>query len=156
MRRLGMRRLLIGAAALAMAGPASAEPVFTPEMDKDIVRAIPPAEEVEEMAATMDHVAGAVLDVPIGPLVDAIERADPYRRGYRRGPRERTLGDLARRDDPYFEERLRDTIYRATADVAVTMERVAVAAPEMRRALADIERSVERARDEARARRGRR
>lgn len=151
-----MRRLLIGIAALAIAGPASAEPVFTPEMDKDIARAIPPAEEVEAAAETVDAVAGAVLDVPIGPLVDAIERADPYRRGGRRGPHERTVGDLARRDDPYFEERLRESIYRVTADMAVTMQQVALAAPEMRRALADIERSVERARAEARARHGRR
>lgn len=153
-----MRRLLIGVAALTIAGPASAEPVFTPEMDKDIARAVPPAEEVEAVGETVDAVAGAVLDVPIGPLVDAIERADPYRhrRGGRRGPHERTLGDLARRDDPYFEERLRDSISRVTADMAVTMQQVALAAPEMRRALADIERSVERAREEARARHGRR
>lgn len=151
-----MRRLLIGVAALALAGPANAQRVFTPDLDEDLARAVPPAEEVEAVGETIDAVTGAVLDVPIGPLVDAIDRADPYRRGARRDPRERTLGDLARRDDPYFEERLRDSIYRVTTDMAVTMDAVALAAPEMRRALAEIERSVERARDDARARHGRR
>lgn len=150
-----MRRLLIGVAALALAGPAGAQ-VFTPDLDKDLVRAVPPAEEVEEVGRTVDSVAGAVLDVPIGPVVEAIERIDPYRRAGRHGPRERTLGDLASRDDPYFEERLRDSIHRVTADMAVTMDAVALAAPEMRRALAEIERSVERARTEARTRHGRR
>lgn len=151
-----MRRILIGVAALALAGPANAQRVFTPELDEDLARAVPPAEEVEAVAETIDAVTGAVLDVPIGPIVDAVDRADPYRRGARRGPRERTLGDFARRDDPYFEERLRDSIYQVTTDMAVTMDAVALAAPEMRRALAEIERSVERAREDARARHGRR
>jgi hypothetical protein len=141
----GMYKLMIGAAFLALAGPASAQRVFTPDMDRDLVRAIPPAEEVEEIGATIDRVAGAVLDVPIGPLVDAIEAADPEARRYRRGPRERTLGDMARRDDPDFDDRLHDSIYAVTADMGATMERIAIAAPAMRRALGEMERSIDRA-----------
>jgi hypothetical protein len=141
-----MRRLLIGAAALALAGPASAQQVFTPQMDDELVRAIPPAEEVEEMGDAMDRVAGALLEVPIGPLVDAIDAADPEGRRYRRAyPRERTLGDLASRDDPYFEDRLRDSIHRVTTDMAVTMDRIAAATPAMRRALGELEVSIDRA-----------
>jgi hypothetical protein len=148
----GMYRLMIGAAFLALAGPASAQRVFTPDMDRDLVRAVPPAEEVEEIGATIDRVAGAVLDVPIGPLVDAIDAADPEAR-YRRGPRERTLGDMARRDDPYFDDRLHDSIYAVTADMGATMERIAIAAPAMRRALGEMERSIDRAMRDSETRR---
>ena len=92
-----MYRLMIGAAFLALAGPASAQRVFTPDMDRDLVRAIPPAEQVEEIGATIDRVAGAVLDVPIGPLVDAIDASDPDARRYRDNPPPPPPGD----DDPW-------------------------------------------------------
>jgi hypothetical protein len=149
-----MRKLLIGLAALSLAGPASAQQVFTPEMDDELVRAIPPAEEVEQVGEAMDRVAGAVLNVPIGPLVDAIDAANPERRRSRRQyPRERTLGDLASRDDPYFEDRLRDSIYGVTANMGVMMEQIAIATPAMRRALGEMERSVDRAIRDAEIRR---
>jgi hypothetical protein len=150
-----MRKLLIAAAAVALAGPAHAQQVFTPELDEDIERAIPPAEEVEAAGAAVDAVVGAVLDVPVGPIVDAVEAADPDRRGRRSGPRDRTLRDVAGRDDPYFEERLRDSIRRVTAGMADTMDQVAILAPVLRRSLADMERDIAIAIAESRARRGR-
>jgi hypothetical protein len=152
-----MRRILIGAALLGLAAPAGAQQVFTPEMDEEIVRSVPPAEEVEAMGEALDRVLGAVLDMPIGPLVDAIEAADPDRRAYRRHvPRDRTVGEVASRDDPYFEERVRDSIHGTTAAMGSAMEQIAIAAPALRRALGEMERNVERAIDESRARRGRR
>jgi hypothetical protein len=151
-----MRRLLIAAAAVALAGPALAEPVFTPDMDDDIVRAVPPAGEIEAMGETMDRVLGAVLDVPIGPIVDAVEAADPDARRHRRShSRDRTLRDMASRDDPYFEERLRDSVYGVTAGMGAVAEQVAIVAPAMRRALGQMERDMDRAIRDARERRER-
>ena len=138
-----MRRFLIAAAAIALAGPATAQEVFTPEMDRDIAQAIPPAEEVEAMGETMDRVLGAFLDIPIGPIVDAVEAADPdARRARRHHPRDRTLRDMASRDDPYFEDRMRDSIHGVTAGMGAMMEQIAVLAPVMRRSLGEMERNV--------------
>ncbi|MDP8995345.1 MAG: hypothetical protein M3N07_10305 [Pseudomonadota bacterium] len=151
-----MRMSFIGAAALALAAPAAGQQVFPPEMDEEIVRAIPPAEQVEAVGEVMDRVLGAVLDMPIGPIVDAIEAADPRgprARSYDRSPR--TLRDMAGRDDPYFEERMRDSIHGVAAGMGVMAEQMAVLAPAMRRSLAQIERDIARATDEARERRER-
>jgi hypothetical protein len=148
-----MRLILAGAAVAALAGPASAQRVFTPGAEEDFVRAIPPAAQVEAMGEAMDRVLGAVLDMPIGPLVEAIDAADPEGRRYRRDhPRDSTVRDMARRDDPYFEERLRDSLQRNSADMGRAMEQIAIAAPALRRALAEMERSVERSMDESRER----
>ncbi|HEX8644144.1 MAG TPA: hypothetical protein VF702_09555 [Allosphingosinicella sp.] len=151
-----MRRILIGVALLGLAGPAAAQRVFTPEVDEDLIRAIPPAEEVEEIGDTMDRVVGAVLDMPIGPLIDAIDAADPEgRRDRRRYPRHATVGDVASDGDPYFEERVRDTIHGSTATVGRTMEQIAIAAPALRRAIGQMERDIEQVMDDARDRRER-
>ena len=148
-----MRRILIGLAAIAVAGPAAAHP----KDDAEIARAIPHPAEVEAAGQAVDRVVGALLAVPVGPLVDAIDAADPagarHRRPHRR---DETLGDLAAGGDPYFEERLRGEISGATAGIGVMAEQLAVMAPEMRRALERIEADVARAVDTARARRGRR
>jgi hypothetical protein len=150
-----MRLILAGvtAAVLALTAPASAQRVFTPEAEEDLVRAIPPAAEVEAVGETMDRVLGAVLDMPIGPLVDAIDAADPEaRRDRRRTPRDETVRDMASRDDPHFEERLRDSLARNSANMGRAMEQIAIAAPALRRALGEVERSVERSIEESRER----
>lgn len=149
-----MHKLLIAAAAAAtLAVPAAAqrEPIFDESMDDEIVRAIPPGEEIEAMAPALDRSVGALLDVEVGPLLDA---ADPYRRRPGYGRPGRTLGELARRDDPYFEQRLRSSIYGATSDMARMMDAVAVAAPSLRRSLSELERGMEAAIDDYHRRRG--
>ena len=153
-----MRRFLIGVAALAIAGPATAQPAKPPvdPRDREIVRSIPHPAEIEAMGETMDRVVGAVLDVPIGPLVDAIDAADPEGRKYRpRHRRDETIGDVAGRDDPYFEERLRDQIHGVTVGMGVMAEQLAVMAPEMRRAIERATDDIDRAVRDARERRER-
>jgi len=147
-----MRKVLIAALALSIAAPAGAQRVFTPEMDEEIARAIPPAEEVEAVGERLDRVLGALLDVPVGPLVDAVRAADPETRGRRFADDPRTLRDMAGRDDPEFEDRLHDDVREVTSGMGRTMEQLAVIAPILRRALADAEIGVERAIEEGRAR----
>lgn len=151
-----MRKLLIAtAASLLIAAPAAAQgdplyeddPVYEAELDADIAAAIPPGEEIEAMAPMVDRMAGALLDVDVGPVLDA---ADPYRRHYWRG--RRTLGELAGRDDPYFEARLRDSIYGTTAGMAAMMDAFAAATPAVRRSLREAERAIDRAVRESRYR----
>lgn len=155
-----MRKLLIGIAVSALAGSAAAHPAGSPPpadpRDRELVRSIPHPAEIEAMGETMDRVVSAVLDVPVGPLVDAIEAADPRApRDRRRYRRDETLGDLAAGGDPYFEERLSDQIRGATAGIGVMAEQLAVVAPEMRRAIERVEEDVARAVDAARDRRAR-
>ena len=147
-----MRKLLIAAAAGAMlaANPALAQddPIFEDEPYAEVEDLLPPGDEVEAMAPMLDDAAGAMLDVDVGPMIDAV---DPYRRGRWHG--RRTLGDLARRDDPYFDLRLRDSIYGTTAELGRMMDAIAAATPAVRRSLYEMERAIDRAARDYRYRR---
>ena len=136
-----MPKYLIAAAAAAFAAPAFAQPVADP-LEEEILRALPPAEEVEAMAPALDRAVGALLNVDVGPLIDAV---DPYRRHPEHGRRGRTLGELGRRDDPYFEERLRSSIYGTTAGMGRMMEGLAASAPALARSIRELERAMDAA-----------
>ena len=100
-----MRKLIIAVTALAAAAPAFAQPYHDPR-DDEIVRRLPPPQEVERIGDALGAATDALMDVDVGPLADAL---DPYHRRYRHGRRE-TLGDLAGRRDPYARERMRAEI----------------------------------------------
>jgi hypothetical protein len=131
-----MRKLIIAATVLACAAPVAAQPYPDPR-DEEIVRALPHPGEVEALGDTVGRVADAILDVPVGPIADAV---DPYRRGRHR---DETLGDIAHRDDPYARERMRDQIGAATAGLSAVMQELAVVTPALRRSLEDATRRVE-------------
>ena len=90
------------------------------------------------MAGVAGRAAEAILDVPIGGVVRAI---DPTRRV----PRDATVGEMAGRDDPYLRERVRDSVDGLAVGMGDMIAQVAVIAPELRRALAGVELSLERA-----------
>ena len=54
----------------------------------------------------------------------------------------RTIGELAGRDDPYFEERLRSSLYDTTAGMSRMMGAFAAAAPALARSLREMERAM--------------
>ena len=143
-----MRRLILAASLLAFAAPtfAQSSQTFPEEMDDDIVRSLPHPAEVEGMADTAGRAAEAILDVPVGGVVRAI---DPRRRVHR----DDTVEDVMADGDPYIRERIRNS----TADLAVgmgdIMAQVAVLAPELRRSLAGLEQSLDRSIRDARERR---
>ena len=147
-----MRKVMIAAAAaLACAGPGAAHPQS--EADREIVRSIPHPAEIEAVGETLDRTLGAVLDIPIGPLVDAIDRADPRGRPYRRYGRHDTVRDVASGGDPYFEDRLRDQIAGVTVGMGVMAEELAVVAPQMRRVIDEAADNIDRAIRDSRERR---
>ena len=139
-----MRKLIIAAGALAFAAPVLAQPPHP--RDSDIVRDLPHPEEIEALGDTVARVADAIMDVPVGPIADAV---DPHRRGRHRNE---TLGDVASRDDPYARERIRDQLGAATVGLGAVMEEVAVVTPVLRRSLEDAARRME---DAMAGRRGR-
>jgi hypothetical protein len=130
--------------ALAAAAPAFAQPGYDPR-DEDIVRRLPPPHEVERIGDSLGRATDALMDVDIGPVVDAL---DPYHRRYRRGPE--TLGDLAGRRDPYARERMRAEIGAVTVGLGAAMEQVAVMTPMLRRSFEDSMRRMQDAIDRGR------
>jgi hypothetical protein len=117
-----MRRMLIAIAATAfIAAPAAAQPPR-------------PSEEIQDYAPAIDRSADALLNLDLGPILDA---ADPYRAHHRR-----TLRDMARRNDPDFERRMHATIYGTAATMGRAADAFAAAQPAMRRALTQFERDM--------------
>ena len=134
-----MHKLLIAAAAAALATPVAAQAPLPPDpLEEEIVRAIPDPAEVEAMAPALDRSLETLMSLDVGPIMDA---ADPYRRSPDYGAPGRTLRELGRRDDPYFEQRLRGSVYGATADMSRMMGAFAAAAPALARSLRELERA---------------
>jgi hypothetical protein len=132
-----LRKLIIAASALAFALPAAASAqAFPEEMDDEIARSLPHPGEVDAMADVAGRAAEAVIDVPIGGVIQAI---DPTRRVRR----DDTIADVSR--DPYLRDRIRDSVDGVAIGMGDMMSRVAVLAPALRRSLADLERSLDRA-----------
>lgn len=130
-----MRSLAAAAAAglAILAAPASAGPDRF-HYEDEIVRTLPHPAEVAETAYRIDRVLGALLDIDVAPIARAV---DPYAP---RGPA--TLRDMGHADDPYFEDRLRHTLYGTTAGLGAMMESFAALAPVVGHSLRDIEARV--------------
>ncbi len=144
-----MRHFLLAASLLAFAAPAAyaqSSQSFPSEMDEDIVRSLPHPGEVEDMADTAGRAAEAILDVPVGGVVRAI---DPSRRVRR----DDTLEDVVGRRDPYLRQRIRNSSDEIAIGMGDIVAQMAVVAPELRRALAGVEQSLERSMRDVRERR---
>lgn len=136
-----MRKLIIAASVIALAAPAlaAAQPYPDPR-DEEIERALPHPSQIDEVGRTVGDVTEAIMDVDVGPVVDAIDRG----RGYPpRRYRDRTLGDIASRDDPYARERIRDQIRGATVGAEAAAREMAILTPILRRSLEDAARRIE-------------
>ena len=133
-----MRKLIIAVTALAAAAPLAAQPYPDPR-DDEIVRRLPPPQEVERIGDALGATTDALMDVDVGPIADAL---DPYHRRYRHGRRE-TLGDVYGRRDPYARERMRAEIGAVTVGLGAAMEQVAIMTPALRRSLEEATRRME-------------
>lgn len=130
-------RLLLAAAAVAFAAPAAAAPYPHDDYGDEIAESLPSPEAIEDAGRAVDRAMGALMNVRVGELAEAVDPGrDPRRR-------DETLGDMASRNDPYFEQRMRGTVAGATVGMGVMMERLAVLAPVLRETMRDVERQVE-------------
>jgi hypothetical protein len=134
-----MRLFLFAAALVCTAAPAAAQH----DRAADSIRGA--ADAVAEAGPAIDRSADALLDLDIGPILDARDgwRDDRARR------RHRTLREMARRDDPYFEQRLHASIRRGTVRMSRAMSAIAAAEPALRRSLIEMEANVRAAIDNA-------
>lgn len=137
-----MRTLLITAASLAFAAPALAQPYPYPEAPgEEVARDLPPTHEIDAMGNVMEGMVGAVMDMPVGGIVAAMEPG----RYHSEAERSRTVRDMATRDDPYAEERMRGSIDAITGQMGLMTEQLAVLIPVLSRSMIDLERRMEEA-----------
>ena len=147
-----MRHLILAASipafALLLAGPAAAQPpeAYAPPPPPGAHR-LPPPDAAERLGDRIGRVADALMDIDLGPLVDAIEPG-----ASRRGPT--SLGDLATRRDPYARERMHRDIDSTSAGLGAAARDAAVMAPLVRQALTRTMRDIDAASRAARARYG--
>jgi len=133
-----MRKYLTAACALALAAPALAQPPAHDPRNEDFAEALPDRRDIERTAMVLDRLVGALLDIPIGPIVAAV---DPLGRGpYRATDRLRDLSD-----DPNVEERLRGSIRGTTAGIGAMTEAMAAMTPVLRAAIQDVRQRMEEA-----------
>ena len=119
-----MRRLLILAAATLVALPAAAA-------------AQRPSERIRDYAPAIDRTAEAMLNLDLGPILDAIDPARPHP-GH-------TLRAMARRDDPDFERHMHATVYGTAARMGAAADAVAAAEPALRQTLYQLQQDIGRA-----------
>jgi hypothetical protein len=141
-----MRHLILaaGASALALlaAAPAAAQP---PRPAAPPPHRLPP-NPVGQYGDRIGRVADAIMDIDLGPLVDAI---DP---GARTRGTPRSLGDIATRRDPYARARMHEEIDATSAGLGAAARDAAVMAPLVRQALRQVTRDIDAATRDARAR----
>ena len=118
-----MRTLPLFALIAFAAVPAAAQP---PAPDDEALGPLPSQRQIEEMAPAIDRMVGAMLDTDIGPLLDS---ADPLRRSRHYGQPGRTVGAMAGRDDPYFEQRVHESIYGGADKLGRMSAALSAAAP---------------------------
>lgn len=139
-----MRKLIIFGAALLAASPLAAQPPAYDEWEEPIDAPAADPRAIAAMAGVMDRLVGAMFDLPIGGIVAAV---DPLgRSGYHPGS---TLRDMAERDDPYMEERIRSRIQGTTRGISALSQAMVRMMPELRRTAREIERSFSEALEEA-------
>lgn len=76
----------------------------------------------EDIADAMSDMLRALMTIRVGPIVDAARRIDPDADIAAAADRDATIGDIASRGDPDYEDRLEDGIRSGTA-VSGTMIR---------------------------------
>jgi hypothetical protein len=135
-----LRKLVITTAALAFAAPALAQPAYVDPRDRELVESLPHPYEVEEMGGRLGDALGAIAEVPVGGVINAI---DPHARAHP----DTSIADIASRDDPHFRERLQDDVAGISLKMADLTRGMAAAAPALRRSLEEMERSLARAFD---------
>ena len=136
-----MRPLIIATVLLACAAPVAAQPFSAADADSDLASALPHPFDVEMAGERLDRAVGAILEMPVGGVVEALDPEAPV-------DRDSSVADVAGRGDPAFADRVHDQVGRMTMRGADLMRQLAVIAPVISRSLADLESNLARALDE--------
>ena len=117
------------------AAPAMAQPAPNP-----IPRALTDPATVHRLTDSMQSLSQALLDMRVGNIQAALEGRAPT-------PAERdlTVGDLARRNDPQFDQHLQQNIEAARPKIEQSVRALSEAVPEVTEDLQRARKSLERA-----------
>ena len=134
-----MRHLtaIAGFALMACAGPSFAQS-RADVADDELVASLPHPFEVEEAGDRIGRAMGAILDVPVGGIVQSVDPRAPV------DPDE-TIGDLAGHGDPDYRGRMEDRVSGLSMKMADAMRVLAAKAPALRRSISRIERDLDAA-----------
>ena len=94
----------------------------------------------DKLANTAQSLSKAFLDLPVGELQAAVEGRKPTT-----ADRKLTVRDLARRDDPNFERKLRHQVDQARPAIEQSMKALADAWPSIMEGFQKAQQSIERA-----------
>ncbi|ABF53850.1 hypothetical protein [Sphingopyxis alaskensis] len=136
-------RLLVAALPLfALAAPLPA--VAADGEARDTVATLNDPAMQDRMADTISAIVGALMQMPVGPLAEAVARVDPDS-GAAYIPADATLGELAGRD-PDFADRMADDVRAGTRVAGHAVSAIAAYAPLLKDMARDLAAQWERER----------
>ncbi len=126
-----MRKALLALSLISVATPALAQSETQRDAEK--------MADVLNNPATQDMAAGAVgamMDAILDMRIDGIAKAiEPLNKGKTSALPDRTVRDLAKRDNPEFEEKMQSGTRQAVGSIGALASALAVAMPEFERAM---------------------
>lgn len=128
-----MRHRLATTLAIMLAAPALAQ---ASDEDAAFAAEIERQEQLDEAVLAVDRLVEAVLDIPVGPLADALPGETLGAAQVRQGD---TVRDLGSRDDPAFEENVRGGARAITAVIGDMMQQFTARMPELEGWIAEAE-----------------
>lgn len=133
---MAMNKSLFLLPLLAIASPALAQSRPVPQLPREWTD---PA-TAQRLTNSMQIVSRALLDLRVGEVQAAIEGRDAT-------PAERnlTVRDMARRNDPYFDQHLQQQVATAAPKLQRSMEAINRALPRMINGLDQAQQAIERA-----------
>lgn len=141
MHRFAVAALLLVSASPALAAPRSQEDA---EMARLADRLNDPRMQ-SAMSGMMVAIADMFIDLRVDKLRAAIAKIDPEARDNRDWDGARTLGDMMRRDDPNFREKLEDGSRMAVGTMGAMAGTMADMLPELRQMGERMGRDMEKA-----------
>lgn len=144
-----MSRALFALPLLAIALPA---PALAQDSDDDLIRTAQQFQDPrtqDTLAAALSAMVGAMLDMRVGGIANAVAKADPSGRSREVDP-DMTVADMASRDNPDFADELDGDIRDGTRMVGTMAGALAELLPQLTVLARDVEERVATARQTAR------
>ncbi|QJB69845.1 hypothetical protein [Parasphingorhabdus halotolerans] len=143
-----MRRFIsipVVAVALTVANPALANSGDDPDnsSESEMIEQLNDPVFQDGLADMFGGFMAAMMDVPIGPFVTAVEKAIPGGAGASDIDPDATVGDLARRDDPDFDRNMTDGVRKGTAMMGITASEFGALLPQLKAITEKIKRRMD-------------
>lgn len=141
---MAMRTPTLALALLTLAAPAVAQPHRAPPPAPDpaveVARRIADPATADKLAAVMQSLAKAVLDLPVGEIEAAAQG-----RAATAADKRLTVRDLGRREDPAFDPKLSQRLAQTRPIVEHSLKAIGEALPAVMQSLKQAGEAVERA-----------